>query len=180
MFFEFLGPKAGRDILDISRRDIVDFCNSLIETKSTDAANRYLKIVRMIFKAARRDEYILQNPAQDVEVIKDRDGDEGGRRARTVPEIRAVLAIADPEWQSLIEFGLYTGQRLGDLARLRFSNIDLEQDVVRLVSGKIGKRLSVPIAAPLREHILSLSHPDDPHAALILVRLRPSPKPAAS
>jgi integrase len=36
-------------------------------------------------------------------------------RPFTLREIQRVLAVADPEWQSLIKFGLYTGQRLGDL-----------------------------------------------------------------
>ena len=159
-FAHFLGARADRDINDISRADIIGFRNDLAKTRSTDTTNNRLKVLRMIFKAAKRDEYILQNPAEFVEVLKDRDDDEGGRRALTIPEIRAVLAIADPEWQSMTKFGLYTGQRLGDLVRLTFANIDLEQDVIRLVTGKTGKRLSIPIAAPLREHILSLSWPD--------------------
>ena len=29
-----------------------------------------------------------------------------------------MVDVADPEWQSMILFGLYTGQRLGDVARL--------------------------------------------------------------
>jgi hypothetical protein len=72
----------------------------------------------MLFKAAKRDSYIIENPAEDVEILKDRDNDGNARRPLTIPEIRAVLAVADPEWQSLIKFGLYTGQRLGDLARI--------------------------------------------------------------
>lgn len=162
VFCEFLGVRADRDILDVSRKDIVAFRNHLVGTRrATDTVNRYVKILRMLFKAARRDEYILQNPAEDVEIVKNRDEDTGGRRALTVNEIRAVLAIADPEWQSLIKFGLYTGQRLGDLARLTFANLDLEQSVVRLVTGKTGRRLSIPLAAPLRQHIESLVWPDD-------------------
>jgi integrase len=165
-FAKRLGPRADRDMNDIGRLDIVGFRNSLAKTRSTDTTNNRLKVLRMIFKAAKRDEYIPQNPAEFVEVLKDREGDEGGRRALTIPEIRAVLAVADPEWQSLIKFGLYTGQRLGDLVRLTWANIDLDQGVVRLVTGKTAKRLAVPIAAPLKEHILSLPGSDDPRAAL--------------
>ncbi len=33
----------------------------------------------------------------------------------------------DAEWKSLILFGLYTGQRLGDLSRLPWQNVDLEE-----------------------------------------------------
>jgi integrase len=41
-----------------------------------------------------------------------------------IAELKSLLEIATPEWQSLIKFGLYTGQRLGDIAWLTWSNID--------------------------------------------------------
>jgi integrase len=42
----------------------------------------------------------------------------------------------DPEWKSLVIFGLYTGQRLGDLARLTFDALDLQRNELRLRTGK--------------------------------------------
>jgi len=42
--------------------------------------------------------------------------------------------VANDEWRSLILFALYTGQRLGDLARLCWSNLDLVKGEVRLVT----------------------------------------------
>jgi integrase len=161
LFAEYLGPRAERDITDVSRADVVGFRNQLAKTRRVDTVNVRLKILRMVFKAAKRDGFIPENPAEFVEILKDRDRDKSGRRALTVSEIRAVLAVADPEWQSLVKFALYSGQRLGDLARLSFANIDLEQNVLRLVTGKTGNRLAIPIPAPLREHIEALSWPDE-------------------
>jgi integrase len=66
------------------------------------------------------------------------------------------VSVADPEWQSLIKFGLYTGQRLSDLASLTWSNIDLEKNQIRLLARKTGKNVILPIAAPLRSHILTI------------------------
>jgi integrase len=74
--------------------------------------------------------------------------------------LRGLLAVADPQWTSLIKFGLYTGQRLADIALLRWSQIDLERDEIRFVVRKTKKRLTIPIAAPLREHLLSYPKPD--------------------
>ncbi len=34
----------------------------------------------------------------------------------TVDQLRTVLSVADPEWKSMILCGLYTGQRLSDIA----------------------------------------------------------------
>jgi integrase len=68
------------------------------------------------------------------------------------------------KWQSLIKFGLYTGQRLGDLAALIWAQIDLERDEIRLTTRKTGKPLLIPMAAPLREHLLTLPAVDNPKA----------------
>ena len=51
-------------------------------------------------------------------------------------ELEAVLSVADPEWQSMILFGLYSGQRLMDIARLTWANIDLIRNELRLVTAK--------------------------------------------
>jgi integrase len=65
-------------------------------------------------------------------------------------ELQVVLAIADPEWKSLIRFGLYIDQRLGDLSLLTWENVDLERNEIRVVTKKTDKRLTVPMAAPRR------------------------------
>jgi integrase len=75
-----------------------------------------------------------------------------------------LVLAHDDEWRSLINFGLYTGQRLGDLARLRWSQIDLERDELRLTTCKTGKRLLLPIAPALHEHLETIAGNDDPRA----------------
>jgi integrase len=82
----------------------------------------------------------------------------------SVDELRAVLAVAGVEWKSLIRFGLYTGQRLGELASHAWAQIDLERDEIRLMTRKTGKQLLIPIAAPLREHLLTVATRESPKA----------------
>ena len=79
------------------------------------------------------------------------------RRPFTVPEIRKVIEVADKEWKSLILFGLYTDQRLADLATLRWDNIDLPRNEIRIKTRKTGKRLAIPVAPALKTHIKSLA-----------------------
>ena len=61
---------------------------------------------------------------------------------------------------------LYTGQRLGDLARLTWDNIDLSRGEIRLKTGKTDKRLILPIAAPLLKHLENLQTSHTPGAPL--------------
>jgi integrase len=77
-----------------------------------------------------------------------------------------VLSVADPEWQSLIRFGFYTGQRLGDLAALRWSNIDLARNEIRFVTAKTGRRMIIPLSEGLRTHIASLPSSDRADAVI--------------
>ena len=163
-FLQFLDERADRDLADLTRADMIRFRNGLAKRLSADTVNRYVKIVRMFFKSARRDGYLLENPVEHVEAIKDRS--QGARRPFTIRELQAVLAVADPEWKSLIRFGLYTGQRLADLSFLTWENVDLERNEIRLVTKKTGKRLTIPMAAPLRQHVLSLPAGDVPNTPI--------------
>jgi hypothetical protein len=53
------------------------------------------------------------------------------------PELRSILDMANDEWRSMILFGLYTGQRFGDIATLpRLNNLDLVRGELRLSTQK--------------------------------------------
>jgi integrase len=161
-FLSFLGPRAGRGIESISREDIIGFRDSL--ALSPASANFALKIVRRVFRAARLEGIILRDPAEDVKAVRDR-----GRRTRrpfTVDELRAVHEIADGEWKSMIKLGLYTGQRLSDLATITWSQVDLPRAEIRLQVRKTGRRLLLPIAAPLHEHLMGLAGADQAGAPI--------------
>ena len=136
-----------------------------LRTLSARTVNHGVKFLRMVFRAAREDATIADNPAEFVRVVKDA----GGRKSRrpfTLPELRAVLGVADEEWKSMILFGLYSGQRLGDVARLTWANLDLQAGELRLATAKTGKRIIQPLAGPLKAHVESLPGTDDPQAPI--------------
>src|SRR5207249_4191768 len=124
-----------------------------------------IKFLRMVFKTAKEDgKYHDENPAGGVKAAKLRDASR--RRGLTIPEIKRILKIANDEWRSLILFGLYTGQRLGDLARLTWQNVDLEGDEIRFVTSKTARQQIIPLAPPLRKHLETLPAGDDPKQPL--------------
>lgn len=160
-FLAFLSGDADRDLGSVTKSRIVDYRNQLADKLAPATVNRDVKIIRMIFRQARLDGYLFQDPAEGVSIIKSRNG-EKPRRPLTIAEIQSILSVADPEWQSLIKFGLYTGQRLADLASLTWDQVDLERNEIRLTTRKTGKRLLLPIAGALRAHIESLDPADRP------------------
>jgi integrase len=84
----------------------------------------------------------------------------------TVDQLRTVLSVADPEWKSMILCGLYTGQRLSDIALLTWENVDLERNKLRLVTRKTNKRLIIPLAPALARIFEMIPSSDDAAAPL--------------
>lgn len=162
-FLVWLGERADLEISSVTKRDIENFRNERVKTAAPKTVNHEIKVLRMVFRSARKDQLIEDNPAEFVETVKDK-SEEASRRPFTIPELRTVLDTCDAEWKSLVLFGLYTGQRLGDLVKLRWSNLDLERQEIRLTTSKTGKRMIIPICEPLQRHILSLPASDVPDA----------------
>ena len=164
-FLEQLREAAGHDIALISKAQITAHRSHLSVQVSATTTNHHMAAIRMLFRAARRDGVIADDPGEFVGSVRGEQSTKC-RRAFTLPELEAVMSIADPEWQSMILFGLYTGQRLGDVSRLTWTNVDLERNELRLVSTKTGRRVILPLAAPLLDHIESLPSADDPNSPI--------------
>lgn len=163
-FLKWLGTKADADISEITKTDITGYRNHAATMAGPRTTNNTLKAIKTFFAAARKDGFLTDDPAGDVDTVRDRS--ESARRPFTLDELRALLAVADAEWRSLILFGLYTGQRLADVATLSWQNLDTAREEIRLTTRKTGRRQSLPLAAPLRSHIATLPAGDDPRAPL--------------
>jgi integrase len=153
-FLAFLGDAANKDIALVKKHQIAEFRNHLLEKVQPQTANLDLKLIKTLFRAAKKDGYVTESAAEDVDLI--RRINVRVRRAFTVDELRQVIEIADPEWWSMTMFGLYTGQRLGDLARLTWGSVDLARDIITFSVRKTGRTVIIPIAPPLRMHIMTM------------------------
>jgi integrase len=164
-FVYSLGDRAGLDISAITSRDIVAFRDHLASRLSTSTANHAVKVVRMALKDAQGDGLVTANAAVGVRPAKSAQ-ESGRRRPFTLPEIQRLLRAAHSEWSGLILFGLYTGQRLGDIARLTWQSVDLARGELALVSRKTKRRQLIPIAAPLQKFLEAADAGDDPKQPL--------------
>jgi len=163
----YFGERALRPIAEITYSDLVAFRNTLAKQLSASSTNHELTCLKMIFKAARRLGRISEDPAEFLSPVRELTKPAGEeRRPFTLEELQTLLAAADPEWQSMIKVGLYTGARLADVATLRWSQVDLERGEIALTPQKTGKRITLPIVGPLLEHIGSLPASDDPNGFL--------------
>ena len=162
-FIAHLGPRADLDLGYLTPADVLGFRDALAKRVGTATVNGQLKVLRVALNAARRAGLMATNPAGMVDSLKRKGtGTGGGRRAFTLPELSRILDVADDEWRGLIAFGIYTGARLGDLARLTWANLDLTREEVRFVTQKTNRQTILPLVRPLLGYLLSLPVADDP------------------
>ena len=169
-FITFLGDRAKLPLHRITREDIEGFQEA--EAKTTAASTAYLKVktLRIFFKDAMIRGLITKNPGFGVKKTTE-DVKRAGRKAFTVEQLKAIQEQCTDEWRGIFLFGIYTGQRLADIATLRWTDLKMEGDeatwTVAFNTRKTGRQMDIPIAAPLRDYILDeLDSSDDEDAFL--------------
>ena len=95
-FLEFLGTAADLDLASITRTTVLEFRNHVAKRSSPVTTNADLKAIKMICRAAKRDGYIAEDPAEFVETV--RKSSEQARRPFTISAIQRLLSVADAEW----------------------------------------------------------------------------------
>ncbi|MEN9661750.1 MAG: hypothetical protein RL324_699 [Verrucomicrobiota bacterium] len=165
-FLKSLGERASRDISQISKANVAKYRDLVLARTSAATANKSLKYLRVALGAAYKDGLIHDNPAAKLDIIKRRHSNSLQRRPFTIDELKTLLGHANEEWRGLILFGLYTGQRLRDVASLTWQNVDLQSNELRFVTRKTGRRMNLPLAAPALRYLQQLPAGDDPAAPL--------------
>jgi integrase len=163
-FLECIGTKGNRDLSTLHANDVARFRDREAKERARATANLSLKVLRVCLGEAKRQELIVRNPAESVKLLKS--VKESKRRAFTLPEIKRILKACgdNVEWRGLTLFGLYLGQRLGDLAKLTWRAIDLESGEVAFSTRKTGRRIILPLVQPLIEYLSALPASDNPNA----------------
>jgi len=162
-FKEALKNKLAKPISSITVQDILRWRDARGKTVAAKTINVDLKTVRALFGEAVRAGLVSVNVAGRVKVLKQA---ETTRRAFTISEINRLIKKAEGEWKGLVTFGIFTGQRLGDIARLTWRSLDLDSNEIRFLTAKTGKRLAFPLLRPLADYVATLTAPDDPDAPL--------------
>jgi integrase len=164
-FTGFLGDaKAKRDLATLRESDVARFRDHEAKELSRSTANLAVKVLRICFGEAVRRKLLTTNPAAGVKLLKS--AKESKRRAFTLHEIKRILRACehDQEWRGLVLFGLYLGQRLGDLAKLTWRAVDLTSGEIAFSTRKTGRRIVLPLVQPLADYLASLPASDNANA----------------
>lgn len=167
-FLSFLGERSKRPLHRITRGDIEGFQETEIKTTAASTAFLKIKTIRIFFKDALIRGLIPANPTLGVKKTME-DAKRAARRPFSLEHLKAIERVSTDEWRGIFLFGIYTGQRLADIANLRWHNLNMEgaegKWTVAFTTRKTGRQMDIPIASPLRDYILEeLDSSDDEDA----------------
>lgn len=148
---KIFGPKR----LDaITVEELQQYYHQKSNETSVATANRNLTLIKSVFSRAKEwGLFQSENPASLVKC-----GRETNRRLRFLDEneIRQLLASCEARLLPIISCAIMTGMRKGELLRLSWENINMEQGIIYILESKSGKPRQIPIAPQLREVFLNL------------------------
>ena len=160
-FLSYLDDKASWEVHRISRNDIEGFRDATFERVSATSTNNNLKTLRMFFRSMKEQNIIGDPPTEFVKTVKENpDSKPVQKEAFTLKQVRTILAhCEDDEWKSLVLWAYSTGQRLGDLARLKWKAIDTNKGSFSFISKKTQKAMNLPLHPDLLKILKSLPQP---------------------
>ena len=139
-----------RLIKDITRRDVLDLLDGIVESGRPVAANRVLTAIRKLFNWAMERDIIASSPCAGVTPPT---SEQSRDRVLTDAELRDVWLAADTlggPFAALVKLLLLTGQRRDEVATMTWSEVDLDARlwVLPRERSKNGKPHDIPLSRP--------------------------------
>ena len=168
-FVEWLGERSTQRLELIRREDLIKFLEDAHkEGRSAKTANQYKKALGIAFRQATQSGLLLANPADGIENLPEEDSVD--REPFSEREIAALVTAAqhDPEWRTVILIGAYTGLRLSNCTRMRWSDVNLEKGEIQIQpvkqrrAVKRKKILRIPLHNTLATALSTIPVSDDP------------------
>jgi integrase len=158
-FLAFLGKRTGENIANINAADIRNFRTQESRGgRAARTANFSVKVIRTAFNHALKLGYITVNPCHALDQLGET---ESKVEAFSLPQINALLAVADAEWRGAILMGCYAGMALDDAANITWDSIDLAEEIITYKRGKTDGQAIMGLHPTLRDFLLSLPTHDE-------------------
>jgi integrase len=154
-FIASLGQRAKVKLSAIVEADCVAFRDKLLrEGRAPSTVNLMVcNILKQAFKVALDSGLISRNP---VALIRPLRTVKTAKGTFSMEQVSALLTVAADfcghgDWKGMILGGLYTGARIGDLAKLQWASVDLASQTITFTQGKTGGVVRIPMRPELRE-----------------------------
>jgi integrase len=118
---------------------------ALIGRLGASSVNSYVAIAKQAFNDAAEEGIIAKSPGSKLKKLKT--SKHSVRRSFSQEEIQKLISCADGEWRGIILIGLYSAQRLSDVAAMEWSEIG-KDGWWRVDTRKTEKHVAAPLAPP--------------------------------
>jgi integrase len=141
---------GSRSVHAISKRDVIDLVNAVVERGSPVAANKTLKVVKSFFNWCVGRVILERSPCEGIRmptIERARD------RVLTDTELAAIIRAArqmSGPYGAIVEILALTGQRRSEVARMSWDEVDLDRRIWALPATRTKND---------RPHIVQLSDP---------------------
>ncbi len=156
----------------ITRGRLLLLRDTWAEHTSAVTVNTKLRHLAAAFAAALAEGRISENLAANIPPLREA---QTMRREFRPAELALIIPHLTGEWRAMFFLGLYTGQRLNDLAVLRWSSLDLAAKTITLTTGKTKALVSLPLHQSALDALLELPAGDKPDA-FVFPKLAATPK----
>ena len=147
----WMTPKA-KYVNDITSKLAEEYLEHLSATVGAATYNIRLVLFKRIWKSLHKD-YMMC--ADAWENFKKKKVPKTTRRTVTNIEIGKVLTKAETfDMKLLLTLGIYTGLRISDCALLKWSDIDIEHNILKVIPIKTKKHMDAPIEIPIHPTLL--------------------------
>lgn len=136
----------------VTRDQVEEYLNYLRGELSSATYNNRLCILREVFRVLQKKARCPENPFEGFQLRAD---DSHSRREFTIEELARIIEQASREgfeWRLLFAIALYTGMRLGDCAKLLWSEVDIVRSIIQKIPEKTKKyRKGRPVTIPIHK-----------------------------
>ncbi|MDQ1341001.1 MAG: Integrase [Campylobacterota bacterium] len=121
----------GKKRLDqIKPSDLAVWQNRMLETLATKTVKTIRTVFNAVFDDAMKDEIIKRNP---FTLIRSPTGEEmREKKPFSLEEIDLILSNAPKSMKAFFAIGFFTGMRTGEIIGLRWSDIDYEENIIKV------------------------------------------------
>ncbi len=163
-FIAWMGDNAAKPLETLTTGDVERWKRHLLDQGiAGKTALSYLKDLGQIYRYAIREGLIAFSPVGAVAAPSTDDSQE--RKPFTSEEVSKLIAAAPSEqWRGMILAAAFTGLRLGDVARLKWSSVNLETKMIELMPAKTKRKkktVSIPIHPDLLAYLSAAPVADD-------------------
>jgi site-specific recombinase XerD len=156
-FQEQLGPRSKRVLNGILPKDVQAFATERSRQVEASTVAADIKDLNAVFKCAMQLGHLDKNPVRGIKLPKSQPIE---RDVFTPRQIGDLFETAQGDWKTAVLCGYYLGARLSDVVKLRWTDVEFsghDSGTMTFCQNKTGRRLVVPLATELRQHLESIA-----------------------